>query len=252
MKANKELKIDTLVYWIGIGYMGKREVRYGLVNTIWHDGVGVDLLCLVNKDTINGIPIHEISFPTKPKKLPKGWSYDTDLVNRGSEWTDDEKEFIKAHSTVTPENIKLLMDKGYMVRRHDEPYYYGHIDTSIDKGEYVIKYCYDSSTAYKSSTSMFVQWNELYDSYDECIAAIKAIEAENKRISELSDYDYNVEIVDKKLDILKGLGWDDESCEKVRNNLIDMKDFENFEFRISCGALQFKHWKNKRWMSVDV
>ena len=59
-------------------------VRWGIVEEVYHDGY-----CLANYEpvdgrTINGVLFKDYNFNNeKRKKLPKGWTYSTKLINEG-------------------------------------------------------------------------------------------------------------------------------------------------------------------------
>lgn len=237
---------DTIVYWITNTVNGW-QISFGIVDEIFPGGVNVARLVPRNRLIIDGIPIHEYKFGEKWYKLPKGWSYDTVLCKLETE--PFETKDVKLPCKCLSNEIKELLDKGVLVKACVEPYWQGHVNTKIEHGEYMVIWEYPQWSM--KSAYMYLRYNEVFLSYQEAQNKIDEITAENNRVANLTDREYNIEKMEQLLDKLKGLySYTDEDCNKIRNKLLDMKDFDDLEFRISCSNFQFKHWKKKKWMGV--
>lgn len=77
-KINRELKIGTVVFFVG-GSIGKRRVDFGTIDFHYPGAVSLALYDVPRKRAIDGVPIDQMQFPTPFKKLPKNWTYDTEL-----------------------------------------------------------------------------------------------------------------------------------------------------------------------------
>lgn len=242
---DRHIKNGTIVYWLKYSIYGY-NIEYGIVLDHWSDKVAVERLVTSNKTTIDGVDIHCVSFPTKPKKLPKNWSYDMKMYESSIELTEQEEEV--RHLEFTTENIQKLYDDGFLIPASAEAYWHGHIETVIEKGEWYLKYVYDSKSA-----RFLKNWNEIFLTKEAAQERINEINAENNRVANLSDYDYNVERLDKLLDKCKDIyHMSDDEAEKIRTKIIQLDDFEDLEFRLVYARVQFKNWKKKRWIEVEV
>lgn len=237
------LEQGTIVYWLTPYY----KIEFGVVEETWHDGVDINLLCPPNKTLINGEPIHNISFPTTYRKLPKGWSYDMKLFESSSEWTKEDNDFfIPLFNNPTNNNIELLIDKGWLVKRKDE-WLRGHVDVQIEKGEFrlVFKHRNEPQGAFKS-------FKDLYLTYDEALQTKEELFAEFQRVANLSDYEYNLEKLDQVAGIWAKLySIPEDRLEKEKDMIKSLKNFDNLEFRIANEQLQFKEWNKKRWTGIS-
>lgn len=242
----KHIDNGTIIYWLDYSVYGY-SIEYGIVFDHWSDKVAVDRLVFRNRTTIDGVDIHDVHFPTKPKKLPKNWSYDMRMYESGLNLTEQEEEV--RHLEFTTENIQKLYDDGFLIPASAEPYWHGHIETVVEKGEWYLRYVYDS----QKSATLLKDWNEIFLTKEAVQERINEINAENNRVANLSDYDYNVERLDKLLDKCKGIyHMSDDEADKIRTKIMSLDDFEDLEFRLISGGIQFKNWKKKRWIGVEV
>ena len=44
----------------------------------------------------------------------------------------------------------------------------------------------------------------------------------------------------------------DDEAEKIRTKIMSLNDFEDLELRMISGGIQFKNWKKKRWIGVEI
>lgn len=244
-----EFKQGDIVWFpIRIGF--KKEARFGMVNEVYHDGVDVTLFCTPNKMIINGTPIHDFIFPSKETKLPKGWTYNTQLVE--IEYDRDEELCKVGMANPSNKDILSLIDKGLLIPREKEPYYYGYPEAVVDKGTYHIKWNYSETHWFKQTASCFVTYKDCFETRDDVVAFIEAEYAEQRRIASLSDHDYNIEILHGLIDKWKSIyGIDDSIAVIILNKIETMSNFDNLEFRIAHGSVEFKEWNKKKWLSVS-
>ena len=78
-------------------------------------------------------------------------------------------------------------------------------------------------------------------------------DAEFKRQSELSDYDWSVEQIDKELSRWAYMySISVEEKQRYRDWILSLDKIEDVEIRIFQGNIQWKYWRNQRWMNIEV
>lgn len=239
---HKTFPIGSVVYFIK-KHGHEWDVSYGVVAEHYVDAVCVQLYELFDTRLINGIPIKELITPTRWQKLPKGWSYDTKLFDLSySEFSHDLKDY----SLENPNDILRAINDGVLVKTQDNDH--SRIETEIDsKNGWRIcrKYPYDNY--YPTYTSL--QEFQMYSSYEEAKKVVIEHEAELKRQSELSDYEWSVEQIDR---ILDNPFYSDEEKKKYRDWILSLDNVEDIEVRTCQGNIQWKYCKNKRWMNIEI
>ncbi|MDD2496279.1 MAG: hypothetical protein PHE29_13950 [Tissierellia bacterium] len=245
MKQGYEKRFNQgdIVYWChqnGHEY----SVKMGMVDEQFSDAVCIDYLSLKENRKINGIPINEFKSEEKYKKLPKGWSYNTQLF----EITYDEiKDCVGAISS--PECIKLAYKNGLLVK--DSIKFHGVIETEITKDGYRIIKKYPLWVHHISNVS--IRPDKVYFTYDEAKKEVDENIAEFYRQANLSDYEWSLEQINKTIDMyIKINGKTDTIKNEYKNWFINMKNIEDIEIRIYGTEIQWKYWKNKKWNNIEL
>lgn len=243
----KRFKQGDIVYWChrrGHEY----SVKFGMVDEQFSDAVCIDYLALRERRRVDGIPMQEFQSEQRYRKLPKGWTYNTELFEiTYDDMTDEEKKF--GWDITKPEVVKEAYEKGYFVK--DSTLFHGHIESEITKDGFRIVKKYPSWEYHIDHTS--VRSDKVYFTYEEAKKEVDDNIAEFHRQAELSDYDWAVEQIDKTLDVWKGISSSsEEEKNKYREWLLGMKNVEDIEVRISGGNLQWKYWKNKKWHYIEL
>lgn len=243
----KRFNPGDIVYWChrrGNEY----SVHWGMVDEQFSDAVVIDYLVPRERRRVNGIPIDEFQSEQRYRKLPKGWTYNTELFELT--WDDfipAEKEF-KLDIT-DPNSIKSAYNQGFLVK--DSTIFHGVIEADITKEGFRIVKKYPYYMRHIDYVS--IRPNKVYFTYEEAKKEVDENIAEFQRQASLSDYDWSVEQIDKTLARWKFLNdASPETVEKYRSWLIGMKDVEYIETRIFGGDLQWKYWKNKRWNNIEL
>ncbi len=232
-----------IVYWCHRrGH--KYEVHWGMVDEIFSDAIYVDYLSVKERRRVDGIPSDEFESETKRKKLPKGWTYDTQLFEITQDEIENEKINIK-----DPENIKDLFNRGLLVK--DSALFHGKIEADITKEGYRIVKKYPMWEYHISNVS--IRPDRLYSTYEEAEKEVNENIAEFIRQSNLSEYEWSVEQIDKALDRWQGMYCvsEDDKLEH-RNWLLEMENVEDIEVRLWGGNIQWKYWKKKRWNNIEL
>ena len=235
-------KGDVVYYCKQDGH--RYRVGIGIVDEQYFNEVRLEFLTTAENRRINGVPLNEFESETHWKKLPKGWSYDTDLVHMT--W-DEYPQEMRDLSFKNPDDIKLGLEKGYLVYSKDK--FWGNVEAEITKDGYKIVKKYPMWVMHSDSVTIPV--SKCYSTWDEAEAEVNANIAEFKRQASLSDYDWSVEQIDKTLNRAR-VFLHDNQVDQIREYLLSLPNVEDIETRIALDQFQWKYWKNKKWNNVNV
>lgn len=251
----KHFHKGDIVYWIRSAIDSKHEIMWGVVDDEFTDGVLVSRYVVKDYQTCDGVPVTEMQFPTSWKQLPKGWTYNTVLFERGVSLVGEELEvankFIRGEYNRDKEMLKGMITEGLLVPAYETMHFdNGHVETEIEQGRFRLVYQHNKWT--HEIGQMTYRWQELYDTYDEAQAVVDAEIAECRRISNLSDYEYAVWDMDDRLSKWRTPNMSDEFITEIREWLLKLDDFEDYEFRGTSGGFQYKKANNKKWLTVGI
>ena len=82
MRAGFEKRFNPcdIVYWCHYKGNADYSVHYGMVDEQFSDAVVVDYLVPRERRRVDGVPIDEFQSEQRYRKLPKGWTYNTEFV----------------------------------------------------------------------------------------------------------------------------------------------------------------------------
>jgi len=243
-----EFQSGDVVYWVGRRRHSPYEyyVDYGIVDEEFSDAVCADKLHIRDNRYINDIPYKEFPSVTKWQKLPKGWTYNTELFKM--EWRNNDWAVLNTLRIDNPEDIKKALELGILVYLKDYDQTVPHSEVSNKLGWRIIKAHDDSSYVYPHVT---LQKDKAFKTYTEAQAVIEAQETEWKRQSELTDEEWSIEQIDHNLQRwAKIYSKSPEEVQRVRDSLLGMDKIEDIESRVFGGEFQWKYWKNKKWRTV--
>lgn len=246
-KFEKRFNQGDIVYWChskGHEY----SVKYGLVDEQFSDAVIIDYLAPRERRLVDGIPINEFESEQRYRKLPKGWSYDTKLFDiTYKPLTEDE---VKSGVNIkSPKSIQNAYSKGYLVK--DSTIFHGNIEAEVTKNGFRIIKTYPMGKYHIDHVS--IRPDKIYFTYEAAEKEVDENIAEFKRQSELTDYDWSVEQIDKTLKTYQAFtGVTDRKIQQYRNWLLSMNNIEDIETRMFCDNIQWKYWKNKRWNNIEL
>ena len=238
----KRFKTGDIVYWCHQrGY--EYSVHWGIVDEQFSDAVCVDYLAVKERRLINGIPIDEFN-DTKYKKLPKGWSYNTQLYEITYDDIDSCIIDIKK-----PETIKSAYEKGLLVK--NSAIFHGVVEADITKDGYRIIKKYPPWVSHISHTS--VRPDKVYFTYEEAKEEVDVNIAEFHRQASLSGYDWSVEQINKTLNMWQRINNEtDKLKNRYREWLLVMDKVEDIETRLYGGEVQWKYWKRQKWNNIEL
>lgn len=233
----------------GVAYYVYRDwyswkVRYGIVEEYLPSVVCLQLLEKPSGLLINGIPEKDTITPTKWQKLPKGWTWDTQLFEKS--YTPFPEKLMKCNFG-NPQEVLELYRLGMLVKAQDnDP---AEIESEIDGhlGWRIVRKVGHGS--YNPSHAS-VMYHECYETYAEAKAMVEAHEAELKRQSELSPREWSIEQIDHVLSIAPDIS--DLTRQKYREWLLSQDHVEDIDVRYGADGLQWKYGKKKTWMSIEA
>lgn len=237
-----------VVYWVERRRRSPYEyyVDYGIVDEEFSDAVCADRLHIRDNRYINDIPYKEFPSVTKWQKLPKGWTYNTELFEM--EWRNNDWTVLNTLRIDNPEDIKKALELGILVylKDYDQTVPHSEIDKKLG---WRIRKEHDNSTYIYSYVTL--QKDNAFKTYEEAQAVIDAQEAEWKRQSELTDEEWSIEQIDHDLQRwAKIYSKSPEEVQKIRDFLLGMDKIEDIETRAFGEDFQWKYWKNKKWRTI--
>ena len=140
------MRHNQICYYVERGFEGKLYVSYGMYeHESMYGNHTVSRLRPPEIRLINGIPFEEFQSETEFKKLPKGWTYSTDLYTVTENLDKKEKinAAMKGRYVTCPSDLQWLFDNGYLVKMENvEPI----IEPEFDHGTYRLRKKYPAWT----------------------------------------------------------------------------------------------------------
>ena len=220
-------------------YGHKWEVQFGTVEEYYPSAIVLQLYDLANTELIDGIPIEEYGHPTPWRKLPKGWSCNTELFKVTYRDLD-----IPGIDLTDSQSILHAIQMGTLVKVQDKEYGVPYSEVSAKDGWRII-FQYEYHRSYVS-----LPFNEVYETYEEARNVVDAHIAELERQANLSDLEWSIEQIDHNLD--RAIFLSDENKKEVRKFLMSQGRVEDIETRIYMGQLQWKYENNRRWVNIPI
>lgn len=237
-----------VVYWVERHKASNYDyyVDFGIVDEEFSDAVCVERVHIRDNRYIDGISYKEFPQYTKWNKLPKGWTYNTQLFEM--EWRNNDWPLLTTLKIDNPDDIKTALEKGILVYLKDYDQTVPHSEVDKKLGWRIRKKHDDSVYKYPFIT---LQKDNAFKTYTEAQAVIDAQEAEWKRQSELTDEEWSIEQIDHDLQRwAKIYSKSPEEMQRVRDFLLGMDKIEDIETRVFGGDFQWKYWKNKKWRTI--
>lgn len=250
MTTHNQLEIGQIVYFImNDGYNYQKRIHFGVVDDMFSGDVSVKLYTQKESRLINGIPYNEFKTPTQLQKLPKGWTYNTELFKIG--WEKVPDDILNKCYINNPDDVLKMIKDGWLIPNEEKDW--SHIEAVVDKnGWQLIR---KSSSEYHPS-SILCYYYDLYITYEDAQKCIDKYEAELKRQSELTDVEWSLELIEKNVDRYLTFNYPDEEVRESKKKLImewfaSMKNVEDIETRVLANSIEWKYWKNKKWNTVN-
>lgn len=244
----KRFSPGDIVYWCHHKGNADYSVKYGMVDEQFSDAVIIDYLAPRERRRVDGIPIDKFQSEQRYRKLPKGWTYNTQLFElTWDDLSEEEKTF--QIDIANSRSIKSAYDKGYLVK--DKTIFYGDIKAEITKEGFRIVKKYPMWKHHIDHVSIFP--HKVYFTYEEAKKEVNDNIAEFYRQAALSDYDWSVEQIDRTLDRWRAITDSSEKEQQAyRDWLLSLENVEDIETRVFGGNIQWKYWKNKKWNYIEL
>lgn len=273
----KEFPLGSVAYFIcdekleDLYIPEKAKVHFGIVQEHFSDRTALQLYKVNVVEKIDGVPTSEIFFPTEWVRLPKKWDYNTSFFKLTYERDERAKEvFINSPESII-EGIKsgaLIKQRNiheytYGIVTSDDPQFRKEID--IPKGCYRIERKYGQGFTEHDTISLY--FNRLFHTYEEAKQSLDEIITRRKneieRITNLTDYEYAVEEIERVVNLYQGLcKKSDEEANQYKDWLLSLKNIERVEVRLHYQEIQWRYTipagykscvrKSQKWNYIDL
>ena len=229
------MKHNQVCYYVERGFNGGLYVSYGMYeHESMYGGHTVSRLRPPEIRLINGIPFEEFQSETEFKKLPKGWTYSTDLytVTENIEKKAKINAAMKGRYVTCPSDLQWLFDNGYLVKMENvEPI----IEPEFDHDTYRLRKKYPA-------------WTQCYGSHNDRYPdeVFETYEAAEKRMYEIMEENYKRSVECALLDFYEDLEWVLEKYEaehggreiaKIKQSILERPHLEDIMFRYYKGEI---------------
>lgn len=241
----KEIPIGTIVYFIKKDGW-KPTIQWGVIAEHYVGEICVELYDFKENRILDGKPISDYTFPTRWSKLPKHWTYNTKLFDLS--FDDDIHTAAIGMRIDNPNDLQKLIDDGIFVKVWDKDYY--NITTEVDKnkGWRIIR----QSTEYHQPYIM-IRFDKVYTEYNQAIHEFNEINREFERQANLTDEEWSIEQIAHDLNRwAKMYQIPDDTKLKYAQYIFSHDDIVDIETRVFMGRIQWKYWKNKKWLDIDL
>lgn len=249
MVDHNSLNVGDIVYHVTRNkYNFSYHVEPLYITDIFIDGLVCEKIVLKEDRLINNIPYNDFKTPTPWRKLPRGWTYNTELYIHDFCKHDN----MPVYHINNTEEIKSGIKCGDLILGTNKDW--SHIEVEIDKNlgyRLIRKYNSDEYHGY-----VRVNYYEAYSTYDEAQKWIDNYEAELARQSELSDEEWSIEQIEHTVNKYVSINYADEDVrkdhkDKLMNYFTSLKNIEDIETRVSVNGIEWKYWKNKKWGKIE-
>ena len=204
------------------------RVQFGVVDQ--YDSSGglayIDLLELPDYRYVNGIPVADFQTEEEWHKLPKGWSYDTELF-RIEDRTPQEVRTRRNQLRIDrPEDIRAAIEEGILVYACEN--YHGVIEAEIDrhKGWRIAKHypAWTLNYAHRHQTYVRVKEEEMFGSYKDAARYLCERRKAKEELANLTDEEWSWKEIKAVLRPLQEVV--QAKCERFLSTLPDIDDVE--------------------------
>lgn len=246
-----KIKKGQIVYYVEKHKNGSLFVDYAMVDEIFSDVVVLMIFDFYEQRYVDGIPYNDVPYIGRWKKLPKNWTYDMPLFKldyiNNPEYIDKSFDVTKPEDILKAYNIGLLVD----TRTID----HSHIEADIDKnyGYRLIKKYYPYQ---RIPGDISLHYDEVYLTFAEAKKAIDDYLTELNRQASLSDEEWSLEQIENTIRhhlfmIYPNKEQIEEKLQSIMDYFKNRNNIEDIEVRISNGRIEWKYWKNKKWIGIN-
>ena len=228
------------------------KVDWGVVEYEYHDGIQIVMYEPRTDFTIDGIPCREYQFTDHRTKLPKGWTYNTELFKvEYAPWPEELSRTRRNDKT----SLQAAIDKGFLIQRSQNIHWYPQSDITKD-GWKVIKATTDP---YKVDESKIfyrcLPACKLFETFEAAEQGRLATVAEITRQCDLSDHDFALVKITETINHwawVHGIDKEGTYYKKLVGFFEDLDRLEDVDVRPSAGGIEWKYYDRKRWNTVTI
>ena len=228
------MKQNQVCYYIEDNQFGM-HVSYGIYEyEKMYGGHTVSRLKAPEIRLINGVPFDDFQSEKEFKKVPKGWTYGTNLYTVTEDLEKKEKvnAAMKGRYIKNPSDIQWLFDNGYLVKMENvEPI----IESEFDHNTYRL-------------VKKYPAWTQCYGSHNDAYPneVFKTYEAAEKRMNEIKEIRHRKAVECALLDFYDDLEWVLEKyeaehggreIEKIRQKILARPHLYDTMFRYYNGEI---------------
>lgn len=233
------IKEDNIKYFVEYSMYSGYFVNFGLYNYTNDVGdVVLSLLRLNEYRTIDGVSVLDMKFPTEWQRLPKKWTYNTELFKL--DWNRNFSTKLKVYNIKNRHDLKVAIEEEYLTTLTDPLYRFeSEVDRNTASWRIVKRY---NSTAPLTVTR---KSNEIFDSYEEAEKHRNNIIKELERKCALSDEEWSIEEMEKTFNRYnKFYPNKSEYLSKARDIILKLEHIEDVAVRIFDGYIEYMYDKN--------
>lgn len=232
---------ESVVYFVEGNIPDGYDVNFGIVKEYYSDRILLQIVHLKDTRLVDGIPYNKVLNWGEWKKVPKDWEYTDRLFE--ITYSTDLNKYLENLDITNPKSILEAYRLGILIDNKD--YDFSHIEVDFEKdGKYrLVKKFYNYERT--PSNTRFLEYHKIYKTYSEAQSEADNIMAEFNRQVNLSDYDWSLEQIDKKIDSFISIEESQKYKDFIRNNFTQ-KEIENMDIRVSMMKLQIKK-KGQKW-----
>lgn len=253
----KEVEIDEIVYFI----YDNKKIYFGIVDKHYADCICLKIYSLKETRYIDDVPYKDVPSCGKWRKLPKGWTYDTELFQLTTKINDDEKAMIDLLRISDKQALRQAIEKGILVPSESLDWSYIEAEIDSKRGYRLVKkypndYGLSSIERIKMCGYSCVKFTDVYMTFDEAQKVVDDWKSGLEKIAAMSDEEYYFRDILQSVEKAMGLkywGKDiveyEEAVETYMNYFINL-GIESIEVRNRGYNLEWKYTKNKKWLNV--
>ena len=230
------MRENQICYFIDYGFNRDMYVSFGVYECErMYGGHVVSQLKAPEIRLINGIPFDEFQSETEFKKLPKGWTYNTEMFTVTED--EEKKEKILAETKdkfniKNPSDLQWLFDSGYLVKKQDvEP----EIEVEYDHKTYRIVKKYPSWTiSYGNHNNKYP--DEVFETWEDAKRRINEIkEIKHRKAVECALFVFYEDLEDilEKYEVEHG----GREIETIRQKILARPHLNDIMFRYYKGEI---------------
>lgn len=258
MVKKDDLNIGDVIYFVDYVRTGDFHptVRFAVVADLFSDGIDVDFYRPYDERYVrvewdkfkSAIPIEDYEWDGRWHKLPKGWTYNTMLYDVEHRHSKGDLSHVMLNDK---DGIKKAIKDGLLIRNQDNPFYV--IDSVITKDGYkIVKIVNTDHTLNCNQWSDIIAYDKAFLTYEDAQKELTAYNAELARQANLTDEEWSIEEINKEIDRYIHLYGDRKDfAEKARAYILALPHIEDVEVRIFNSSIQYKYFKNKKWITVS-